>query len=128
MVGTPSGISQIICLFKVVALIGHGKAEQLLLNLDSDLWSNFFISTAIQTLYPAEPMAVLCKPCLPSISDDLLSNEVMACVILRTPAPFIISPPREETVLVPAPDLLQRQGREFRCVSILFLTTHHNLA
>lgn len=38
---------------------------------------------------------------------------VMACMILRTPAPFIISPPREETVLVPAPDLLQRQGREF---------------
>ena len=47
----------------------------------------------------------------------------MTCIIVRAPAPFIISPPREETVLVPAPDLLQRQGRGFRWLTFEVFTS-----
>ena len=44
----------------------------------------------------------------------LTALQVIASSFQGTPAPFIISPPREETILVPAPDLLDRQGRGFR--------------
>ena len=44
----------------------------------------------------------------------LTASQVIASSFQGTPAPFIISPPREETILVPAPDLLDRQGRGFR--------------
>ena len=44
----------------------------------------------------------------------LTASQVIASSFQGTPAPFIISPPREETILVPVPDLLDRQGRGFR--------------